>query len=113
FSLIGGIILGIAPATKTLVHFLIEDEQNSEVTNKKLFKKFFEYYKHKFWRTNRLFAPVLVLVVILFLDLSLLEIYNFTTLDSMIFVSLKIFTFAFTTFLFNLFWFSEQEDSIK
>lgn len=98
FSLMGGIIFGVFPAT--IAMFTITRNWATGNTELPLFKSFWEYFRSEFFRSNLLGIFVIIGLFITILDLLYIQMHG--TLN-WTFIPLFAFILLFGLFLFYLF----------
>lgn len=112
-TLMGGIILGIAPSTRVLYQQLIQDEKSEEIENKGLWQAFHTAWKKQFITANKLILPLILLIGMIFLEIRLLSVMTFTQMDIFISVALQVLFLALLTMLLNIFAFGGQQVTAK
>lgn len=112
-TLMGGIILGIAPSTRVLYQQLIQDEKSEEIENKGLWQAFYTAWKKQFITANKLILPLILLIGMIFLEIRLLSVMTFTQMDIFISVALQVLFLALITMLLNIFAFGGQQVTAK
>ncbi|QFF97603.1 DUF624 domain-containing protein [Psychrobacillus glaciei] len=100
FSLVGGMIFGIFPATVAM--FAISREWLTGNTDKPLLKSFWEHYRKDFIKSNILGLFIAVIVFFVVMDIYYIQANN-NELLTWTYIPLFAFMLLFTMFLFYLF----------
>lgn len=112
-TLMGGIILGAAPATRVLYQQLITDEKSEDIENRGLWQDFHTAWKKQFISANKLVLPLAVFIGIVFFEIRFLSAVTFTQMDIFVSVALQVLLLALITMLLNIFALGGQQRSIR
>ncbi|MFC6465724.1 YesL family protein [Marinilactibacillus sp. GCM10026970] len=112
FTLLGGVIFGVFPAT-TALYACIRHKEMYGGYKERLYKLFWKYYKQEFIKANKLGLILYLTMLVLYIDFRLLGIFNMGVMGTVAVTILTLLTVLFILLLMHLFPIYVQfEDSI-